>query len=703
MTCSLPHTLIPGRPLPLGPSLRDGGLNFAVFSEHAERIELCLFDSGGARELRRLPMHGPDDGVFHGFLSEAGAGLVYGYRAHGEYRPEAGLRFNANKLLLDPYARDIVGRFRHSDEHHGFELGHPQGARSFDTRNNALSALKARVTDALPSAPGLANRPRHPVDRLLIYELHAKGFSQQWAAIDPALRGRFAALAEPAAIEHFQRLGVTTLCVLPLQWSLSEAALSQRQLSNYWGYNTLGFFALDPRFFARGSTAEAQREEFRQTIYRLHQAGIEVVLDVVFNHSAEGDEFGPTLSFRGLDNPSWYRLLGDDPSRYENHSGCGNTLRIEHPQVTQFVLDCLRYWVEQMGVDGFRFDLATALGRTSHGFDPRAAFFTALRQDPLLADVHLIAEPWDGGHDGYQVGRFPGRFLDWNDKYRDAMRGYWLGRPVSRGEFARRFAGSSDLFHHGHRRPTASVNFIAVHDGFTLNDLLSYAGKHNQANGEHNRDGHHHEISHNFGVEGNSDDALIRSRRRHCQRALLASLMLSQGTPMLLAGDEFGNSQGGNNNAYCQDNPTGWLDWPSADPELIAWLAELSALRRTEPLLRHPYWFESDHPAQHQAQARLRWLSPQGTAMQVSDWHDRDQRALACQLIAADQASPHLLLLFNPTEQAVSFKLGPLIWQLLLDSSHTAKPGTLAQGSLLAAPCSVLVLRASTSHLETEP
>ena len=490
--------------------------------------------------------------------------------------------------------------------------------------------------------------------------------------------------------------------MLPLQWAIDEVHLSKLGLNNYWGYNTLGFFALDPRFFAPGLYAEQGLLEFRQCLDRLHQAGIEVVLDVVFNHSAECDEFGPTLSFRGLDNANWYRLLHDDPSRYQNDSGCGNSLRIDHPRVTQFVLDVLRYWVAQ-GVDGFRFDLATCLGRDAQGFDPQAAFFTALRQDPLLADVHLIAEPWDSGQHGYQVGRFPGRFLDWNDKYRDSMRSYWLGRPVTRGEFARRFAGSSDLFHHGQRQPTASVNFIAVHDGFTLNDLLSYDHKHNEANGEHNRDGHQHEISHNFSVEGPSQDPLIIDQRQRRQRALLATLLLSQGTPMLLAGDEFGHTQGGNNNAYCQDNATSWLDWSRADQSLIDWVAELSALRRTEPLLRHPRWFAGDHADADadRTHARLRWLAPQGRSMQLADWHDSDQHALACQLIAPQANAAELMLLFNPTEHAVWFSLDHENWRVVLDSSSRLKHHSTAHTSLSVAPCSVLVLKTGPINQET--
>ncbi|WP_373715024.1 glycogen debranching protein GlgX, partial [Roseateles sp.] len=486
---------------PLGALARDGGVNFAVFSENATRIELCVFDGEGQRELRRYALDGPQDGVWHGFLPGVGPGLVYGFRAHGPYAPEQGHRFNPHKLLLDPYAREIVGHFGWRAEHHGYELGHPDGPRSMDTRDNATQALKARV----PPPPVVHARPhqprRAPAD-IVLYEVHVKGFSRLLPGVPEALRGTYAGLAHPASIAHFKRLGVTTLSLLPVHYCIDEPHLAERRLHNYWGYNTLGFFCPDPRWAqaAHRDDPTTVTAEFRAMVDALHEAGLEVVLDVVYNHTPEGNEFGPTLSFRGLDNKSYYRLVGGDWSRYENLTGCGNTLHCSHPRVTQFVLDSLRYWVAEMGVDGFRFDLAPVLGRGSHGFDPNAAFFTALRQDPVLAGVHLIAEPWDAAYDGYQLGRFPGRFLEWNDKFRDALRGYWLGAGpgVGRGELARRFLASSDVFHHGQRQPTASINFVAVHDGFTLADMTSYAAKHNQANGEDNRDGRDGELCANF-------------------------------------------------------------------------------------------------------------------------------------------------------------------------------------------------------------
>ena len=664
MSPRLPEQLLPGRANALGAQLIDGGVNFVVFSAHAERIELCVFDTHGSRELRRYALHGPDDDLFHGFLPDFGAGLVYGLRAYGPCVPEAGNRFNPHKLLLDPYAREIVGHFRWDDAHYGYTLGHPDGARRMDTRDNAAMALKARVAAPLPALR--APRPQRATAERVLYEVHVKGFSAECEAIPAVLRGRYAGLAHPAAIAHFQRLGVTTLSLLPVHYALSEAPLVQRGQVNYWGYNTLGFFSADPRF-AQQRDPTAVRQEFRDMVDALHAEGLEVVIDVVFNHTAEGNEHGPTLSFRGLDNASWYWLLSDDRSRYENHSHCGNTVQVAHPRVTQFVLDCLRYWVSEMGVDGFRFDLATVLGRTRHGFDTQAAFFTALRQDPILAEAILIAEPWDGGPDGYQVGRFPGRFLDWNDRFRDSVRRYWLQTGCTRGEFARRFAGSSDLFHHGNRRPTASVNFIAAHDGFTLADQVRYARKHNLANGEDNRDGRDNEPCANFGIEGDSDDAQISAQRAAVQRALLATLLLSQGTPMLLAGDELGNSQQGNNNAYCQDNPLAWLNWSQADVGLQAWVSKVLALRADEPLLRHPHWFVEQPVAADQV--ALRWRAPNGHEMQVADWHAADQHALACELWATDPHKPRLLLLFNPDAEARRFHLPEGTWLCILDSA----------------------------------
>jgi glycogen operon protein len=722
MSTHLPAALLPGRPAPFGASVVDAGINFAVWSDHAVRIELCVFDGEGARELCRYDLEGPEDGVFCGLLPGLGAGLVYGYRAHGPYAPERGHRFNPNKLLLDPYAREIVGKFRLEDVQHGYELGHPAGARSFDGRDNALAALKARVLAPFDVIDW--QRPQRRTTEVVLYEAHVKGFSMQFPGLPDELRGTYAALAHPLAIAHFQRLGVTTLSLLPVQQRISEAALVRAGLSNYWGYNTIGFFCADPRLAANCGNRESgigngtsepatdspfpiphsPAHEFRQMVRALHAANLEVVIDVVYNHSAEGSELGPTISFRGLDNASWYRALPGDPGRCENFSGCGNTLNVAHPRVTQFVLDSLRFWVQEMGVDGFRFDLATTLGRTAHGFEPDAAFFVALRQDPVLAQARLISEPWDIGPNGYQLGRFPGRFLDWNDRFRDAVRGYWLQRGVTRGEFARRFCGSSDLFHHGQRRPTASVNFISAHDGFTLADMVSFAHKHNHANGENNQDGRGNEPSDNFGVEGATEDGSILIVRRRARHALLATLLLAQGTPMLLAGDESGNSQQGNNNAYCQDNPIGWLDWDPAHGDSVELVRALLRLRRTEPLLHCGDWFGGAHD---DADVRVLWRTPSGREMQVHDWHDHQQRAFGCELIEAQAAEPRLRLLFNPEAAPVMFELGARDWCVHLDSSGEhmaigAEPIPISHTQILAPARSLLVL-ARHSNPETIP
>jgi glycogen operon protein len=657
-----------GRVEPMGAEVRDGGVNFAVFSLHAQRIELCLFDAHGQTEIQRCDLGGPDHGVFHGFLAGAGPGLIYGLRAHGADDPQQGQRFNARHLLLDPNAREIVGRY--------------QG----DSQENAATALKARVAAPLGIAPGYLNAPRHAVADLVLYEVHVKGFSKTHPGIPEALRGSYAALAHPAAVAHFKSLGVTTLSLLPVQYCLDEPALTQRGQSNYWGYNTLGFCCPDPRLATQPDDPAAVTAEFRQMVQALHAQGLEVVLDVVYNHTPEGDERGPTLSFRGLDNASWYRLDPADRSRYENFSACGNTLNVAHPKVSQFVLDSLRYWVLQMGVDGFRFDLAPVLGRTEQGFDPCAPFLAALQQDPILAQVHLIAEPWDSGPHGYQVGCFPGRFLDWNDKFRDSVRGYWLQRGVDRAEFARRLTASSDLFHHGQRRPSASVNFLAVHDGFTLHDVVSYSQKHNQANGEENRDGRDGELSANFGVEGETADVAINLQRRRVQRAMLASLLLAQGTPMLCAGDEIGKTQQGNNNAYCQDNAMGWLDWSQADDGLRDFVADLLALRRLEPALHSDQWSTSitgEPGAVHRI-----WRTPCGQEMTIHDWHDAGKTAFSCE-------SHPILQVFNPASHPTAFSLSGQ-WQLLLDSSAELSPGLSASSCLLVPAHAVLVLRRST-------
>jgi len=672
-------------------------VNFAVFSQHAQRVELCVFDPGGTQELRRYTLQGPHDGTFHGFLPGSQVGLVYGRRAHGRYDPYAGHCFNPHKLLLDPYAKEIVGRFEWLAEHHGYTLGHADGLAAYDTRDNAAMALKARVSPNTGFAPGWFNAPRHAPRDIVLYEVHVKGFSQLHPDIPAPLQGTYAGLAHPAAIAHFRKLGVTTLSLLPVHYCVDEPTLASKGLTNYWGYNTIGFFSPDPRLATQRGDPTAINAEFRQMVDTLHQNGLEVVLDVVYNHTPEGNEYGPTLSFRGLDNLAYYLLDPDDRSRCQNFTGCGNTLHVAHPKVAHFVLDSLRYWVQEMGVDGFRFDLAPVLGRNRHGFDEHASFFTALRQDPVLARVHLIAEPWDAGPNGYQVGRFPGRFMDWNDKFRDSVRGYWVQRGVDRAEFAKRITASSELFNHAQRRPSASVNFLSVHDGFTLCDLVSYSTKHNLANGENNRDGRDGEMSANFGVEGPTTDPQIQAVRQRVRRAMLTTLLLSQGTPMLAAGDEMGNTQGGNNNAYCQDNATTWLDWTLADHGLAQFVAALCALRRTHALLHLDAWYGSQ--VHSSGGPRRIWRKPAGEEMQVHDWHDAHHLAFACELVPATIAgmpgfgAERLWMAFNPAAQPVGFTLAPGNWELLADSSGSLEHVDRSQTFLLVPAHAVVVLQ----------
>jgi glycogen operon protein len=666
-----PTALAPGRSWPLGAQWDGDELNFAVVSAHASRIELCLFDAGGRHEVARLPLPGRTGDVFHGRLPGAAPGLVYGYRAHGPWRPDRGHRFNPHKVLLDPYAREIVGRFEWRDEQFGADRAHPA---HMDQRDNAPYALKARVgaRDAARAAALSAQPQLHtPPADTVIYELHVRGFTMRHPGVPEALRGTYAGLASPAALAHLKRLGITAVCLLPVHQHLDEERLGRLGLVNYWGYNTIGYFCPEPKY-ASGAGGLAPAEEFRAMVRALHDCGIEVLLDVVYNHTAEGDEQGPTLAWRGLDNALYYRLPPAARAQYENHTGCGNTLDLRQPRVLQLVLDSLRFWVGEMGVDGFRFDLATVLGRGEHRFDPNAAFFAAVAQDPLLQRVKLIAEPWDVGHDGYQLGAFPNGWLEWNDRFRDTLRGFWIGQRATRGAFAQRLAASSDLFQPRGRSPAETVNYVVSHDGFNLTDLVSYAERHNHANGEHNRDGHHHNLSGNCGVEGPSSAAAVVTLRGRLKRALLATVLLAQGTPMLAAGDELGHSQRGNNNPYCQDNPTTWLDWAGADDALTGFVARLVALRR-ELLPFALRWY--DGIADGHGVSDLSWLRGDGAPLQGADWQAPDQQVLGCLIGKPGRAAMPLLLLVNGGPEAVEFALprAPAgAWQRLVDTAEPA-------------------------------
>ncbi|MGD8811047.1 MAG: glycogen debranching protein GlgX, partial [Gammaproteobacteria bacterium] len=544
-----------GLPHPLGANWDGSGVNFAFFSAHAEKVELCLFDPSGRREVERIALPEYTHEVWHGYLHDVRPGQLYGYRVHGPYAPAEGHRFNPNKLLLDPYAKALHGDLRWHDAAFGYRVGHPREDLAMDRRNSAFVMPKCVVVDpAVTWGPDI--RPHVPWAETIIYEAHVKGMTVRHPDVQDPLRGTFAGLAEPKAIDHLVKLGVTAVELLPVQAFFDDRYLVQKGLVNYWGYNTIGFFAPATRYIS----PQGDIHEFKLMVRRLHEAGIEVLLDVVYNHTAEGNHLGPTLSFKGADNASYY-ILDSDPRYYFDVTGCGNTLNLKNSRVLQMVMDSLRYWVDEVHVDGFRFDLATALGREREAFDQHAVFFEAVRQDPVLSQMKLIAEPWDIGPEGYQLGNFPPGFAEWNGQFRDGVRSFWRGDEGAMPDLARSFLGSADLFDHGGRRPWASVNFATAHDGFTLIDLLSYNRKHNDANLEGNNDGHDDNRSWNCGVEGATDDPAILDTRDRQRRNVMATLLLSQGTPMLLMGDEIGRSQHGNNNAYCQDNEITWMQW----------------------------------------------------------------------------------------------------------------------------------------------
>lgn len=650
---SAPH-IWPGRPSPLGATADAGGVNFALFSEHATKVELCLFDSPDAQaESQRIALPEKTNQVWHGFLPKAKLGQIYGYRVHGPHEPEHGHRFNPRKVLLDPYARAIARELRWND------------AVLDPNRDTAHCAPLARVVDSVFHWNG--DQPlRTSWHETVVYELHVKGFTKQHPDVPEKLRGTYAGVASPAAIEHLRELGVTAVELLPVHYHIDEHFLASKGRVNYWGYNTLGFLAPDPRYSASGP--EGAVAEFQAMVRRLHASGIEVILDVVYNHTAEGNEHGPTLSFKGIDNAAYYRLA-DDRARYVDFTGCGNSLNVAHPRTLQLIMDSLRHWVLAMHVDGFRFDLASALARELWEVDKLGAFFDIIHQDPVLSEVKLIAEPWDLGPNGYQVGNFPVLWSEWNGKYRDCVRRFWKGYGGTVSELASRLAGSSDLFGDDGRRPSASVNFITAHDGFTLRDLVSYNSKHNEANGEENRDGCNDNDSWNCGAEGPTDDAAINTLRARQQRNFLATLLLSQGVPMLLAGDEFGQTQHGNNNAYCQDSPIAWLDWKLSDEQraLLDFTRELIRLRKSQPVFRRRHFFQGR--AIHSGEIKdLYWLKPDGTEMTDADWGAGHARCLLMglpgdQITEMDEhgeriTGANFAILLNAHHEPIDFRLG---------------------------------------------
>jgi len=686
-----------GLPYPLGASWDGTGVNFALFSANATRVELCLFDDAGV-ETARVALPEYTNEIWHGYLPDVRPGQLYAYRVHGPYEPENGHRFNPNKLLLDPYAKQIVGELKWDEALFGYTVGHADADLSFDQRDSAPFMPRCKVIDPAFTW-GDHHAPRTDWSRTIIYELHVRGYTMLHPAVPEGHRGTFAGLGHSEVIDYLRRLGVTAVELMPVHTFIDDQYLVEAGLRNYWGYNSIGFFAPDPRFMATGVVSE-----FKELVARMHQAGLEVLLDVVYNHTAEGSELGPTLSMRGIDNASYYRLE-DDRRHYVNDTGTGNTLNVNHSRVQQLVTDSLRYWATEMQVDGFRFDLATILGREPHGFDQSGSFLDSVRQDPVLSQVKLIAEPWDLGLGGYQTGGFPPGWAEWNDRFRDTARAFWRGDAGRLAELATRLTGSADLFDHRGRRPYASVNFVTAHDGFTLHDLVSYAHKHNEANGQDNRDGNGHNISTNHGHEGPTDDADILSAREQHMRNLLATLLLAQGTPMLLAGDETAHTQRGNNNAYCQDSEVTWIDWAAARPEderRIDFVRRLCGLRQALPLLRRAH-FLSAAPDRDGVRDVV-WLTADDREMGDAEWRDVENRCLGMMLDGRSRQAPvgrpyaTLLLLINGSDQPMAFRrperASTTHWRRLLGTALVPPAAMLNEGPITVPAHALLLLQA---------
>ena len=685
-----------GRPWPLGASWDGLGVNFAVFSANATRIELCLFDPSGRREVTRLDLPECTDEVWHGYLPDAKPGQLYGYRAHGPYEPRAGHRFNPNKLLLDPYAHELHGDLIWSDALFGYRVGSGRGDLTFDRRDSARGMPKGVVVDNSFNW-GDDRPPMVPWDKTVIYEAHLRGLTCTNEFVPSRERGTFAALANPHVIDHLQHLGITAIELLPVHAFMQDRFLVERRLRNYWGYSTLSYFAPEPRYLVE----PWMRNQVKVAVRRLHAAGIEVILDVVYNHTCEGNEMGPTLSWRGLDNASYYRLVPGQERHHINDTGTGNTLNVPHPRVLQMVTDSLRYWVECYHVDGFRFDLGTILGREPGGFDPGSGFFDAVRQDPVLSRVKLISEPWDVGPGGYQVGNHPPGFGEWNDHFRDGIRQFWNGDPNQRGDLAVRLSGSGDLFDHQRRRPSASVNFIASHDGFTLHDLVTYEQRHNEANGENSEDGHGNNLSRNWGEEGETEDAEINTTRGRVKRAMLATLFVSAGTPMLMAGDEMDRTQEGNNNAYCQDNAISYVDWErSAGTEarlLMDFTARLISLRHRYQTLRPAHYLHGELVRDDIRDTE--WFDQHGIGMAPEAWNEPEARTLTLRraISLPDGTLELMLVLINADSAGQDFVLPEpkARWTMLIDSAlPDSDASEVGVGSVRVEARSVVLLTA---------
>jgi glycogen operon protein len=660
----------PGLPYPLGVTWDGSGVNVAVFSAHAEKIELCLFDAKGRREIRRIALPEYTHEVWHGYFPDLRPGQVYGLRAYGPYDPGRGHRFNPNKLLIDPYAKMLLGDVLWHDACFGYRVGSPRADLSFDRRDSAFVMPKCVIIDPAVTW-GDDKHPRRRWTDMIIYEAHVKGMTARHPDVPAAARGTFAGLADPHVIDYLVKLGVTAVELMPIQAFCDDRHLVEKRLTNYWGYNTIGFFAPAQRYVSPGGDVH----EFKRMVRKLHEAGIEVILDVVYNHTAEGNEMGPTLSFRGLDNATYY-ILGEDPRYYYDTTGCGNTLNLRHPRVLQLVMDSLRYWVEACHVDGFRFDLATALGREREMFDPSAVFFDTVRQDPVLSRARMIAEPWDLGPEGYQLGHFPPGWAEWNGAYRDWVRSYWRGDEGVLPDLARGLLGTADLFDRRGRKPWASINFVTAHDGFTLADLYSYEKKHNEANLEDNQDGHDDNRSWNCGTEGPTDDPQIRALRVQMRRNAIATVLLSQGTPMILMGDENGRSQDGNNNAYCQDNEISWMNWEEDDAEAQAFLEfvqRLIAFRKSRPILRQKNFLHG-RPITEELRDVM-WLRADGQEMESEDWLNPALKSVGLQL--CEEHGSSLLVIFNASDVRIDFRLerrGVPGWKLVMSTEEGKWP-----------------------------
>jgi isoamylase len=689
-----PLRIWPGRPYPLGATWDGAGVNFALFAEHAAKVELCLFDSIDAgAESRRVVLREHTDNVWHAYLPDIQPEQIYGYRVHGPYEPAKGHRFNPHKVLLDPYAKTIARDVNWCDEMFGYRIGDPAEDLALDDRDNAAAAPLAAVID--PAFTWGDDRPlRTPWHRTVIYELHVKGFSQCLPGVPEKLRGTYLGLATEPAIKHLTDLGVTAVELMPVHQHIDDRHLVAKKLRNYWGYNTLAFFAPDLRY----ATAQEPRQavqQFKMMVRALHAAGIEVILDVVYNHTAEGNHLGPMLSLRGIDNASYYNLSPEDPRHYMDYTGCGNTLNMRQPRVLQLIMDSLRYWVLDMHVDGFRFDLASTLARELHEVDKLGAFFDIIHQDPILSQVKLIAEPWDLGSGGYQVGNFPVLWTEWNGKYRDSVRRFWKGDGGTVCEFASRFAGSSDLYEQSGRRPYASINFITCHDGFTLRDLVSYNDKHNEANGEDNKDGANDNSSWNCGAEGPTEDRAILDLRERQKRNFLATLLFSQGVPMLLAGDEMGHTQRGNNNTYCQDNDLSWLHWELTpeQQDFLAFARRVIAIRRQEPVLQRRNFFHG-RSIRGSDIKDISWFNPAGAEMTDDDWNAGFVKCLGIRLAGdvIDEVNERgerivgdtLLFLLNAHHEAIPFTLpqhhAEQRWQQDFDTADPKLEGARLEG-----------------------